>query len=146
MIVLRVVLVRVKLRFDNSETNTYYCKDCKMGLMSDEILGGTSDDELDLRTTLKLTTKRLNVTTKSYLSNAKDKKKQSDQRRDKIKSSLFSVLDQDDMSYDYSIASEPDSGESFASIRICAGDSSLSLGALIAGAGTFKLEPFSSRR
>lgn len=92
---------------------------CRMGLMSDEILGGgNSDDELDLRTTLRLKSKRLNGNTKSYLSNAKGKKIQSDQRRDQIKSSLLSVLDQDDMSYDYSVASEADSGDSFASIRM----------------------------
>lgn len=90
-----------------------------MGLMSDEILGGgTSDDDGDLRSTLKFKTKRLNGTTKSYLGKTKGRKMESDQRRDTIKSSLLSVLDQDDMSYDFSVCSEADAAESIPAIRL----------------------------
>ncbi len=80
--------------------------------------GGASDDDVDLRSTLKLKTKRVNGSGKSYLNNTKGRKVQSDQRKDVIKSSLLSVLDQDDRSYDFSVASEADAAESMPSIRL----------------------------
>lgn len=93
-----------------------------MGLMSNEILG--SDDELggSLRTSLSQSMKSIGGKSKSYLPSCKNaKKQQSERRRDVIKSSIFSALDQSDSSsqqdYPIPVASDDDDSESASSIR-----------------------------
>lgn len=80
--------------------------------MSDQILGGANDgDGADSRFGLKLPTRNLSINRKSYLFKSKDKqdkKANSEQRRDAIKSSLFQVLDHDDTSVTCDFVSDDD--------------------------------------